>query len=49
MCYDKSDTVKYCIISKNKIPLLQLVITTDGSKDNINIQNAIVIIYCKLH
>jgi len=49
MCFGKSDTMKYCITSKNKIPLLQLIITTDGNKDNNNIQNVIVIIYYQLH
>jgi len=41
--------MKYFITSKNKILLLQLIITADGSKDNINIPNIIVIIYCQLH
>jgi len=49
MCFDKSNTLKYCVTSKNKIPLLQLIITTDGNKDYFNIQNVIVIIYCQLH
>jgi len=49
MCFDKTNTLKYCITSKNKIPLLQLIFVTDGSKDNINVQNVIVIIYCQLH
>jgi len=28
--------MKYCITLNNEIPLLQLIVTTDGSKDNIN-------------
>jgi hypothetical protein len=49
MYFDKSDTIKYCITLNNKIPLLQLIVTIDGNKDNINIQNVIVLIYCQLH